>query len=135
MNTSYIDDILAAGNHLHALVTDILDFARLEAGKLKLHIAPLDLRKLIGEVVMMLAGPVKAKKLELLVNYADTAPQQYSIQQPLLLLVVTDQFLPTQNAVKKAGFNGYITKPTHPTELLIDLAVAWEAWQEQRSRL
>ncbi len=87
-----ITDILKAGDHLLSVVTDILDFAKLEAGKFELQVAPLDLRKLIEDVATMLAHSVKAKGLELMISYAEDAPYRVlgdarALRQILLNLV------------------------------------------------
>ncbi len=87
-----INDIVTSGEHLLALVNDLLDLAKLEAGKLELHSSPLDLRKLVEEIATMLSFQAKAKNLELLVNYAIDAPQMVigdarAIRQILLNLM------------------------------------------------
>ncbi len=54
-----------SGNHLLAIVNDILDFARIEAGKLRFESAPFDLPRLIEEILDMLAESAQQKGLEL----------------------------------------------------------------------
>jgi PAS domain S-box-containing protein len=46
-----IDQILRAGRHLLALIDEVLDIARIEAGKLGMEIAPVALGEIIGEAV------------------------------------------------------------------------------------
>lgn len=69
-----VSDIIQAGNYLLSIITDILDFAKIEAGKTELFLAPLDFRKLIEDTATMLASKTKEKKVELLINYAANAP-------------------------------------------------------------
>jgi len=46
-----IDQILRAGNHLLALINEVLDVARIEAGKLSLSVEPVDADEAIAEAV------------------------------------------------------------------------------------
>jgi signal transduction histidine kinase len=52
---SYADDIMRSGHHLLALINDILDFAKVDAGKLALEEETIDLRK-VGESAIRLLG-------------------------------------------------------------------------------
>lgn len=71
---SQVADIIKSGDYLLSVVTDILDYAKVEAGKFELNLAPLDFRKLLEETATMLASKVKEKNLELLISYADNTP-------------------------------------------------------------
>ncbi|MFP4599296.1 MAG: response regulator [Persicimonas sp.] len=46
-----LDKVLRSANHLLALINDILDLSKVEAGKMDLHLAGFDLDELIEEVV------------------------------------------------------------------------------------
>jgi len=48
---------LASGRHLLQLINDVLDLAKVEAGKLDFRAEPVDLTKLIGEVVSITRTP------------------------------------------------------------------------------
>lgn len=69
-----VDDIITAGQHLLALVNDLLDLSKLEAGKFELNNSPLDLRKLIEEVATMLSAQAKDRSLEIRINYSADTP-------------------------------------------------------------
>jgi signal transduction histidine kinase len=49
----YVDDILSSGYHLLALIDDVLDLSKVEAGQLELHTAPFSLREALERGVVM----------------------------------------------------------------------------------
>ncbi len=67
-------DIIDASEHLLALVDDLLDVAKLESGKMELHIVPFDLRRMLEDTVTILTFQAKSKGLELLLNYEEDVP-------------------------------------------------------------
>lgn len=71
----YAQDIVAAGRHLLDLVNDILDMARLEAGRLPLEEEPLDLERTASDVVRMLALPARHKNINVTVEAPPRLPQ------------------------------------------------------------
>ncbi|WP_172622787.1 PAS domain-containing hybrid sensor histidine kinase/response regulator [Aquicella siphonis] len=65
----YVDIISNAGNGLLSLVSDILDFARLEAGKLSFSNDPFDLHRLISQIVHSLQYQAREKNIDLMLDY------------------------------------------------------------------
>jgi PAS domain S-box-containing protein len=65
-----LNRIEASGQHLLAIIDDILDLSKIEAGKLVLEEAPLMLSRLMNEVAEMLAGRAREKNLALRVESA-----------------------------------------------------------------
>jgi signal transduction histidine kinase len=49
----YLDDIVSSGNHLLALINDVLDLSKVEAGQVELEIAPFSLREALERGVGM----------------------------------------------------------------------------------
>ncbi len=58
-----VDTIHQSGEHLHGLIGGLLDLARIEAGKLRLDIAPLPMRDFLDDVVRMVAPQAASKGL------------------------------------------------------------------------
>jgi protein-histidine pros-kinase len=54
-----------SGRHLLALINDLLDLAKIEAGKVELHLEPLQVRSILEEVVATLTPQAQEKGLEL----------------------------------------------------------------------
>ncbi|MEN2745271.1 response regulator, partial [Sinomonas halotolerans] len=61
----YAEGVGRAGHSLLALIDDILDFSKLEAGKVTLEREPFDPRDLVGDVAALVAEGAQAKRLEL----------------------------------------------------------------------
>jgi signal transduction histidine kinase len=49
----YLDDILSSGNHLLALINDVLDLSKVEAGQVELEVATFSLREALERGVVM----------------------------------------------------------------------------------
>ncbi len=67
---SYVHTFQSAGHHLLALIDDILDFSRLEAGGLQLADASFSLAQVLDDVTALLGPQAKAKKLDLRIDIA-----------------------------------------------------------------
>jgi signal transduction histidine kinase len=50
----YVEDILSSGNHLLALINDVLDLSKVEAGQIELEVAPFSLREAVERGVVMI---------------------------------------------------------------------------------
>ena len=67
----YLNSINCAGNALLDLVNDVLDLSRLEADQMELDYQPVDLKRLIREIVGVFRLKAVEKNLSLQVTYAD----------------------------------------------------------------
>ena len=67
--------IVSSGNALMTVINDILDFAKLEAGKFRLAPRPFNLRQTVYEVATMMQARALEKDIELIVRYAPGLPE------------------------------------------------------------
>ncbi len=63
-----------AGDALLGVINDVIDFSRIEAGKIELHTETVDLRVLLEDVAVMLAERAYTKGLELLLDLEESLP-------------------------------------------------------------
>jgi len=70
----YVETITASGDTLLRIIGDILDFSKMEAGKLTLESLDFDLATTVEEVGALLATRAHAKGLELIVAVAPDVP-------------------------------------------------------------
>ena len=61
--TGYVEDILRSGNHLLALINDILDLSKAAAGRLELDVSSMAVEPLATEVISMLQPQAQAKQI------------------------------------------------------------------------
>jgi signal transduction histidine kinase/DNA-binding response OmpR family regulator len=71
-----VDTINRSGNHLRELINDVLEVSRIEAGRLELNPALLDLHRLLADVEAMFQLPVEEKGLQLQFEKAANLPAQ-----------------------------------------------------------
>jgi signal transduction histidine kinase/CheY-like chemotaxis protein len=73
-NASYVEAIRSSGAALVSLIDQILDFSRIEAGRLELVSEPFELHRLVEGVVELLAPRAQSKGLEIAVSIAADVP-------------------------------------------------------------
>jgi PAS domain S-box-containing protein len=62
---AYVNDVLEAGRHLLSLINDVLDLAKIEAGKMELEISQVSLTELLRNAVSMQAERASRAGVEL----------------------------------------------------------------------
>ncbi|NEW90601.1 ATP-binding protein [Rhodopseudomonas sp. BR0M22] len=100
----YCHDIMTSGHYLLEVINDILDMSKIEAGRMRLEMEPLDLSKTIGESLKVVAGRAEHKHLDLRAEVGDQIPivaDRRAIKQILINLL--------SNAVKFTPDAGRVT--------------------------
>ncbi len=65
----YVDTIKSSGEALLLIINDVLDYSKIEAGKLDLHLSTFNLEQSVIEVLMLLQPTARAKGLALLMEF------------------------------------------------------------------
>ena len=73
----YADTIRNSGEALLVIINDVLDYSKIEADKLELHLEPFDLERCVHEVVLLLQPSARNKGLSLLLDYDLFLPTVY----------------------------------------------------------
>jgi nitrogen-specific signal transduction histidine kinase len=88
--------IKESGDYLIEIINDILDLAKIEAGKLVLNFEPVSIHALLAEVQSLMNGRAKQKDLSLVLRYDGLLPENVEtdrtrLRQILLNLEQRDQ--------------------------------------------
>ena len=116
----YLGDILTSGRHLLQLINDVLDLAKVESGKLELRPAPIQLTRVIGEVMSVLRTTAAKSNVRVEV---DVDPEVDDlVLDPARLKQVLYNYV--SNALKFTPERGTVTvraRPESPTEVRIEV--------------
>jgi len=105
----YAADILKSGQHLLSLINDVLDMAKIEAGKMTLHYEPVSLQAVCEDAVRLMRGKVQDAGLKIAVeggDLPDIEADQRGVKQVMLNLI--------SNAVKFTPEGGSIVVSLQP---------------------
>ncbi|MGC4037416.1 MAG: ATP-binding protein [Chitinophagaceae bacterium] len=106
----YVENIQASGEKLLAIVNDILDLSKIEAGMMRIEPAPFSLRALLHSIETMFTEKAKQKQLYLIVNIDDAVPDMLEGDSVRLTQVLVNLL---SNAVKftaEGGINVNVSK-------------------------
>ncbi len=101
-----VGQIQHAGQHLLALIDDLLDISRLESGSLRLQLAPIDLVDLAHEVVSQTAGAAAQRSVKVLVDAGARPRITVQADRTRLHQIVTNL---VSNAIKFSRLDGQVT--------------------------
>jgi signal transduction histidine kinase/CheY-like chemotaxis protein/HPt (histidine-containing phosphotransfer) domain-containing protein len=72
----YAETVRRSGESLLTIINDILNFSKLESGKMELERRPMDLRENVEETLDLLAAKAAEKNLDLVCRFDPAAPNQ-----------------------------------------------------------
>jgi two-component system, cell cycle sensor histidine kinase PleC len=115
----YCRDILTSGQYLLDVINDILDMSKIEAGRVKLDLEPLDLSRMVGESLRVVSGRAESKQLVL---RAQTKHDMHIIADRRAMKQIAVNLL--SNAVKFTPDGGTVTVRTRRLENSVMLMIA-----------
>ena len=116
----YTNDIRQSGAHLLGVINDLLDFSKLEAGRLELYVEPVSIGEVIERSVRMMREQAESEDVTLVSEKAETDcrtdADERKITQILLNLV--------SNAIKFTPAGGTVTVSAKESGDGLDIRVA-----------
>jgi two-component system cell cycle sensor histidine kinase PleC len=100
----YAGLIYQSGHHLLALINDILDLAKIEAGGLQLHEADVDVGRLIADCLKLMTGRAETEALAVVTELPPDLPCVYADERALTQVLLNL----LSNAVKFTPPGGHI---------------------------
>ena len=116
----YVQDIHSSGRHLHALINDILDLSKIEAGRMDLQLSRFDLRSAIDNAVTLVRE--RAKNNGIVLDVAvDGSLQEIKADERKLKQILLNLL---SNALKSTPEGGKISVKAIPTQGAVEISVA-----------
>jgi two-component system, cell cycle sensor histidine kinase PleC len=118
--SQYLEGIAQSGRHLLAMVNDVLDLAKIEAGKHDLELEVVYTREVIVEAVLLMQSLATNRGVNLVADVGDDVPQ--IMADPLRLRQVLYNLI--SNAVKFTSRNGevVVSAAAEPTAVAISVS-------------
>jgi PAS domain S-box-containing protein len=116
----YARDIRLSGSHLLEVINDILDLAKVEAGKVELQEQSIDLGKVIESTVRLVRERAGARNIELSVHLPDGLPHLWADERKVKQILINL----LSNAIKFTPEGGSVTvsagrDPTDTVEIAV----------------
>lgn len=86
----YVDTIASSGSMLMTVINDILDYARIESGKLSLEAIEFDLEELLSDTLALFTAQVLNKHLQLYLNMEEGVPRDIQGDPTRLKQILTN---------------------------------------------
>jgi signal transduction histidine kinase len=117
---AYVDDVLAAGKHLLSLINDVLDLAKIEAGRMELELSEVAIPEVLHSAVSLQSEHASREGIELSVATEPaeitTTADERRVRQVVLNLV--------SNAVKFTPAGGRVDVSAHVEDGHVEIGVS-----------
>jgi signal transduction histidine kinase len=117
--SEYVDDIHTSGRHLLSLINDILDLAKIEAGRMELDLTTFDIRQALGNALTLVSERAGRRGIalesEIDGSLTDMTGDERKVKQILLNLL--------SNAVKFTPEGGRVTLTARGADSMVVIAV------------
>ena len=117
---AYVDDVLAAGKHLLSLINDVLDLAKIEAGRMELELSDVAIPEVLRSAVSLQSEHASREGIELSVatepEEITTTADERRVRQIVLNLV--------SNAVKFTPAGGRVDVSAHVEDGHVEIGVS-----------
>jgi two-component system cell cycle sensor histidine kinase PleC len=101
----YAGDIHSSGAHLLSLINDLLDVAKIEAGRMEIEPEELDVRKTFDTALKIIGAKARERHQELVIDVDPSAPTLYADERSLKQILINL----VSNAVKFTPEGGRIS--------------------------
>jgi two-component system cell cycle sensor histidine kinase PleC len=101
----YAGDIHSSGSHLLSLINDLLDVAKIEAGRMEIQPEPLDAKKTFDSALKLVGAKARERRQDLIITTSHDAPELYADERALKQILINL----VSNAVKFTPEGGRIT--------------------------
>jgi len=108
----YLKDIHASGSHLVALLNDLLDLSKIEAGKLELTFVSVNLNELVQECVAMMQSDANRERVIIRTSLPPTLPAVVADARSVLQITLNV----LSNSIKFTGAGGQVIVSTALTD-------------------
>jgi len=100
----YAGDIHSSGSHLLSLINDLLDVAKIEAGRMEIDACPLEAKKTLEAALKIIAVKARERRQELVIEVSPDAPELFADERALKQILINL----VSNAVKFTPEGGRI---------------------------
>jgi two-component system, cell cycle sensor histidine kinase PleC len=101
----YAGDIHSSGAHLLSLINDLLDVAKIEAGRMEIEPHPLDVNRTFDTALKIIGAKARERRQELVIDVDPNAPTLYADERALKQILINL----VSNAVKFTPEGGRIS--------------------------